>query len=224
MSGTIMNEAARWWNTARPLTRPLATTRRGLAVEATQQCVSPECDRPSQVRGLCHRHYSRWRRCPATAEALGGAPLATTVVSRTGPTPALCRVPGCAEVRSGKRSVCAAHYLVVKRRGTVDDDGIYPERLVAAFWKHVTPGADNECWEWSGTRHSDGYGLVGGCYAHRISEQIHHGPIGAGLHVLHSCDNPPCVNPAHLRTGTHSDNVRDAVERGRHWSPFGGAL
>lgn len=42
-----------------------------------------------------------------------------------------------------------------------------------------------------------------------------YGPVPDGLQVLHSCDNQPCVNPAHLRAGTHGDNMADKVERDR---------
>lgn len=51
--------------------------------------------------------------------------------------------------------------------------------------------------------------------AHRVAYEIANGPIPDDLWVLHSCDNPPCCNPSHLRVGTYKDNVRDRVERDR---------
>lgn len=55
--------------------------------------------------------------------------------------------------------------------------------------------------------------------AHRVSWELHRGPITNGLHVLHSCDNPCCVNPDHLRLGTNYENKMDSVRKGRHRFP-----
>lgn len=88
-------------------------------------------------------------------------------------------------------------------------------RDVARFWSKVRYGPD--CWEWTGTP-SQAYGLFmlrgKSRKAHRIAYELTHGPIGAFI-LLHSCDNPRCVRPAHLRPGTHLDNTLDAVQKGR---------
>lgn len=83
---------------------------------------------------------------------------------------------------------------------------------------------DRGCWGWGGSRNTHGYAVVriprrgegsGTVKAHRLSYVIHRGPIPKGLLVLHSCDNPICTNPCHLRLGTAVENSRDRMERGR---------
>ena len=89
-----------------------------------------------------------------------------------------------------------------------------------------TPGHVPElgpCWVWTGNRRSSGYGALWvpgtnrSVAAHRVSWELHHGAIPAGLVVMHRCDHPPCVNPAHLTVGTRSDNMRDMAAKGRQW-------
>jgi hypothetical protein len=92
----------------------------------------------------------------------------------------------------------------------------HPDR----FWARVAVTADtNKCWEWQGATNKTGYGVSGRgkgkhCLAHRLAFELFYGHQPR-LWVLHSCDNPPCVNPHHLREGTPSDNTRDAYARGR---------
>lgn len=72
------------------------------------------------------------------------------------------------------------------------------------------------CWEWKHERHpNNGYSRLSGHYGHRIFYEKFIGEIPLGLLVMHSCDNPPCVNPDHLFIGTHQDNVDDAMSKGR---------
>ena len=79
----------------------------------------------------------------------------------------------------------------------------------------------NGCWEWQGFRLPQGYGRIGQTkpkrilYTHRVAWEAAFGPIPDGLYVLHSCDNPPCCNPAHLWLGTHVDNMADMVKKNR---------
>lgn len=92
------------------------------------------------------------------------------------------------------------------------------EKTVARFWSKVDIRSEDECWVWKTGRISTGYGEFSynrrPILAHRFAVMLRE-PID-GLHVLHTCDNPPCCNPKHLRVGTNYDNVQDAVAKGRH--------
>lgn len=83
----------------------------------------------------------------------------------------------------------------------------------------------DSCWLWTGSKIKTGYGLAytglksdgrkDRHYAHRIAYAIAYGVAPASLEVMHSCDVPRCVNPAHLSLGTHQQNIADREARGR---------
>jgi hypothetical protein len=124
-------------------------------------------------------------------------------------------------------------------------DFITDEELKVRFWAKVRKCSGDGCWPWTGGKISSKrpYGVLQfnrrapgerrGVYlirksykAHRISWQIHFGPIPDGLFVCHKCDNPPCVRPDHLFLGTALENRHDAMKKGRLTGPtnsFGGA-
>lgn len=96
--------------------------------------------------------------------------------------------------------------------------------LEERFWAKVNmPDVEGTCWEWGGARTIRGYGKIlkdGGrsCLAaHRVSWEIHNGPLPDGVLVCHHCDNPPCVRPDHLFVGSQHDNMQDKVSKGRHY-------
>jgi hypothetical protein len=94
--------------------------------------------------------------------------------------------------------------------------------LSKLFWDKLQQAKPSECWLWKGTIASNGYGKLHfngrQLQAHRVSYYLHHGAIPEQLLVLHRCDVRLCCNPAHLWTGSHRDNTRDCVDKGR-WNP-----
>lgn len=88
------------------------------------------------------------------------------------------------------------------------------------YWRdRSTVDADTECWIWKGKPKKSGYGCIkrdGRFFMpHRLAYATFHGPIPDGLVVLHSCDNPVCVNPQHLTAGTQKSNIQDMYQKGR---------
>lgn len=131
-----------------------------------------------------------------------------------------CSVDGCSRPVDA-RGLCGTHYMRLRRAGLLPVGTRARAPVEARFWRHVEVAEG--CWRWTG--HSGdprGYGRIGAggkngghILAHRLSYQIHKGPIPDGMVVMHECDNPSCVNPAHLKAGTASENIRDSFAKGR---------
>lgn len=89
----------------------------------------------------------------------------------------------------------------------------------ARFWAKVRKATPEECWEWTASLDSRGYGQMGVSgrlrLAHRLSYQWVTEEDIEGFCICHHCDNRKCVNPAHLFKGTHKDNVQDRERKGR---------
>lgn len=94
--------------------------------------------------------------------------------------------------------------------------------LRTRFEKHIGPTTDTGCILWMGTISEGRYGVIhaGGkdsprIYAHRLAYEIANGPIPDGMSIMHSCDNPRCINAEHLSPGTITDNMTDKIHKNR---------
>lgn len=97
------------------------------------------------------------------------------------------------------------------------------EELLTKLIDKTYPEPNTGCWLWSGMLNVSGYGIMKAsslpqfktALTHRISYFLHKGDFNYNLHVLHTCDNPSCVNPYHLFLGTHQDNMDDRKRKNR---------
>jgi hypothetical protein len=125
----------------------------------------------------------------------------------------VCSVDGCGKPFLA-RGLCSKHYQrqrLMHGATFVHDAG---ERLAMKSTIRA-----NGCIEWTGSVDKDGYGRTAvkarKVYVHRLAWELANGPIPDGLLVCHRCDNPTCINVAHLFLGTPRDNTRDAMQKGR---------
>lgn len=209
-SGRVMSEAARGGNPVRPLTHPLATTREGLAVEATQRtCAVQNCTRPHYGRDLCKMHLQRYVADPFGQEALGVVAGPASARRRPGVPRPDCSVVGCGKP-SEKRGWCATHHWRWKHHGDPHYVRTLDERLTDGLRQDPETG----CWLWTRNLNSVGYGLITvsgqARLVHRVVYEHVVGPIPEGLQLDHLCRVRACANAIE-----HLDPVTAAVNRDR---------
>ena len=146
-----------------------------------------------------------------------------------------CVVDGCnnevlaSYARFGDESstkYCRKHRTWLKQRGSLEPTKFSRGSLNERFERRLAEieKKDDSCWIWTFAKNKKGYGVIGGAdkktlFAHRVSYQYHYGDLESKDYVLHSCDNPSCVNPKHLRKGTCSENIKEAFDKGRKTNP-----
>lgn len=114
------------------------------------------------------------------------------------------------------RSECRPCFNRLRREAPIDPRLLPPERI-ELFWSYVLK--TDKCWIWQGRSDSNGYGRFSlgrpMVLAHRFSAMLIYPGLKTSTHVLHECDNPPCVNPDHFMYGTQVDNVADMMAKNR---------
>ena len=131
----------------------------------------------------------------------------------------ICSVVGCVKPMD-TREMCLLHYA----RFRLGRDVLAPSKRdewIIRFLRQVDDSSSpTGCWTWLGATDAKGYGSMGisgqTWAAHRLSYALHNSDLPPDAFICHHCDNPPCVNPAHIYAGTPADNVRDMVSRGRN--------
>ncbi len=135
-----------------------------------------------------------------------------------------CRV--CKTEFPAKRSEVAKGHAIFCGKGCQRALSRDPVQIADRFWKKVSVGDAEACWDWQAHRDKDGYGtfwkLGTNVHAHRVAYALNIGDPGS-FSVLHHCDNPPCCNPKHLFLGTPLDNMRDMIAKGRRPNVVGRA-
>lgn len=165
-------------------------------------------DRDAIVRGMCQACYMRERRAKQRQE-----------YQRRYDANVAAQVKGVTTAARNALSAGAGVMLLLPN---------WSSELNDKFRRKIdVSGGKDACHIWTGTRNKAGYGMISlGGYtvlAHRLAHALATGDVTAEV-VMHICDNPACVNPAHLKSGTYMENMSDMRAKGRAVAPTGDHL
>jgi hypothetical protein len=170
-----------------------------------KSCLVENCENKHKAKGFCQKHYDNNKN--------HGDPLAKKEKQS-------CLVENCENKHSCK-GFCKKHYQKNKNHGDPLAGKTYSQNK-AGTKEYISENSEidiNGCWVWKKHKNNKGYGYPGfkgkPILAHRLSYLTLVGEIPNNLFVLHTCDNPLCVNPKHLFLGTNQDNMNDKVNKNR---------
>lgn len=173
------------------------------------QCFADGCLKNAHARGYCGHHYYKYRK----DETL---PLVRPQYRIS----SICGVDGCT-AEAMRYGVCRSHWRTFCK-SKVDLSQLSEIDLIKVkwrFWSRINKGKDDECWEWMGVISNTGYGRLSikdkYFSAHHLMWFFTY-KVMPTLFLLHQCDNKRCVNPRHLKEGTHAENMRESSERQLH--------
>jgi hypothetical protein len=189
-------------------------------------CSILNCNGKYKAKGYCDKHYKRFKKYndPLKTEwknQFTDSSVKNYISNR------ICKIEGCGGKIRG-RGYCLKHHKKLIKYGNP------LERKINRDYVHGTPKEkfiksyqlnENGCWIWTAIINKNGYGII--CIkrkrilAHRFSYEFHVKKIPEGMIICHRCDNPGCVNPNHLFIGTHADNIKDKLQKGRGDCPKG---
>lgn len=203
-------------------------------------CSIEGCGKPTNVRGWCKMHYSRWLRTGTTdprprhftctidgcgrkhkARGMCDTHYESSLRTIGFENSATCSFAGCRKIASA-RGLCAGHRAQQRRGEPLAPLTRRALPIEERFWGNVDKSGPvvprhpemGRCWMWTGTavasKSSGKYGAIKSgkqsIRAHRLSYEIHNGPLPHGMLVDHICHNSLCVRPDHLRPATRSQN------------------